>query len=72
MLPETVPHPPIYCSDTNTPFAIVSMDDIQQELEDVQCIKSVGSDNIPSQIVKLCAAELTHPLHILFKKNFIP
>jgi len=71
MLPETVPVPQTYSTDMNIPFTIVLREDIQRELEAVQCNKSVGSDPIPSKIVKLCAAELSHPLYILFNQIFL-
>jgi hypothetical protein len=44
----------------------ISREDIQGELEALQCNKSVGSDLLPSKNIKNCAVELSNPIYILF------
>jgi hypothetical protein len=46
----------------------ICREDIQGELEALQCNKSVESDPLVFKIIKNCAVELSHPLCILFNK----
>ena len=62
---ENVVDPEPIVHDDN-PFIEISREEIENELRNLACNKSTGSDPIPTNIIRQCYSELSEPLSILF------
>jgi hypothetical protein len=65
---DTMSSPQTTSTEVHSICNCIFREDLQGELEALQCNKSVGSDPLPSKIIKNCAVELSHPLYISYNK----
>jgi hypothetical protein len=65
---DNIPSPQTTIKEVHSICTFISREDIQGELEALQCNKSVVLEPIPCKIIKNCAVDLSHSLYILFNK----